>query len=63
MPICRSSGACEMWESEFYKHPAPLALRRDNVDSDDLLFAQSSVRLIRPGDCAKNRGSAMPEKE
>jgi hypothetical protein len=36
MSICRSSGACEMWENEFYKHPAPLALRTDNVDSNDL---------------------------
>jgi rod shape-determining protein MreB and related proteins len=42
MPICRSSGPCEMWENEFYKHPAPLALRTDNVDSNDLLFAHSS---------------------
>jgi hypothetical protein len=42
MPICRSSGACEMWENEFYKYPAPLALRTDDVDSNDLLFAQSS---------------------
>jgi hypothetical protein len=28
-----------MWENEFYKHPAPLALRTDNIDSNDLLFA------------------------
>jgi hypothetical protein len=43
MALCRSSGACEMWESEYYKHPAPLALRTDNVDSNDLLFGHSSV--------------------
>jgi hypothetical protein len=47
MPICRSSGAFEMWENEFYKHPAPLALRTDNVDSDDLLFANSSNNSVR----------------
>jgi hypothetical protein len=41
MRICRSSGACEMWENEFYKHPAPLALRTDNVNFNDFLFAQS----------------------
>jgi hypothetical protein len=46
MPICRSSGACEMWENEFYKHPAPLALRTDNVDSNDLLFAHSSSLIL-----------------
>jgi hypothetical protein len=32
-----------MWENEFYKHPAPLALRTDNIDFNDLLFAYSSV--------------------
>jgi hypothetical protein len=42
MSIGRSSGACEVWEKEFYKHSAPLALRTDNVDSNDLLFARSS---------------------
>jgi hypothetical protein len=31
-----------MWENEFYKHPAPLALRTDNVDSNDLLLAHPS---------------------
>jgi hypothetical protein len=41
MPVCRSSGAREMWVIEFYIHPAPLALRTDNVDSNDLIFAQS----------------------
>jgi hypothetical protein len=25
--------------AEFYKHPAPLALRTENDDSNDLLFA------------------------
>jgi hypothetical protein len=39
MPICHSSGAYEMWENEFYKHSAPLALRTDNVGSNDPLFA------------------------
>jgi hypothetical protein len=34
-----------MWENEFYKHPAPLALRTDNIDFNDLLFAHSSVNL------------------
>jgi hypothetical protein len=43
MSICRSSGACEMWENEFYKHQAPLALRTDNIDFNDLLFAHSSI--------------------
>jgi hypothetical protein len=43
-PSLASSGAREMWENEFYKHPAPLALRTDNVDSDDLLFAQASIK-------------------
>jgi hypothetical protein len=42
MSICRSSGACEMWENEFYKHPAPLPLRTDKIDFNDLLFAHSS---------------------
>jgi hypothetical protein len=41
-PRLTSSGACEMWENEFYKHPAPLALRTDNIDFNDLLFAHSS---------------------
>jgi hypothetical protein len=43
MPICRSSGACEIWIIEYYKHPAPLALRSENIDSHDLLFAHSSA--------------------
>jgi hypothetical protein len=34
-----------MWENEFYKHPAPLALRTDNVDFNDLLFAHSSFYI------------------
>jgi hypothetical protein len=42
MSICRSSGACEMWGNEFYIHPAPLALRTDDIDFNDLLFAHSS---------------------
>jgi hypothetical protein len=42
MNVYMSSGACEMWENEFYKHPAPLALRTDNIDFNDLLFAHSS---------------------
>jgi hypothetical protein len=31
-----------MWENEFYKHPAPLPLRTDKIDFNDLLFAHSS---------------------
>jgi hypothetical protein len=31
-----SSGACEIGVTEYYKHPAPLALRSENVDSNDL---------------------------
>jgi hypothetical protein len=50
MSICRSSGACEMWENEFYKHPAPLALRTDNIDFNDLLFARSSYIWRRARD-------------
>jgi hypothetical protein len=42
MPICRSFGACETWGIEYYKHPAPLALRSEDADSNELLFAQSS---------------------
>jgi hypothetical protein len=45
MPIYRSSGACQMWMIEFYKHIAPLALRTDNLDSNDPLFAHSSLTL------------------
>jgi hypothetical protein len=44
MPICRSSGACETWVIEYYKHPAPLALRSKDADSNELLFAQSSSK-------------------
>ncbi len=29
--VCSSSGACVIWENEFDKHPAPLALRNQNV--------------------------------
>jgi hypothetical protein len=43
MPICRSSGAREIWMIEYYKRPAPLALKPDNADSSDLLFAHSSI--------------------
>jgi hypothetical protein len=42
MPICRSSGACEMWVIECYIHPAPLALKTENIDSKNLLFAYAS---------------------
>jgi hypothetical protein len=34
--ICRSSGACEIWILECYKHHAPLALKAENLDSNDL---------------------------
>jgi hypothetical protein len=42
MTICRSSGACEIWMIECYKYSAPLALRSENIDSNDFLFAHSS---------------------
>jgi hypothetical protein len=35
-----------MWDNEFYKHPAPLALRTDNVGSNDLLFSHSSNNSV-----------------
>jgi hypothetical protein len=44
MPICRSSGAREVWMIECYKYSAPLALSSENIDSNDLLFAQSSIK-------------------
>jgi hypothetical protein len=47
MPIFRSSGACEVWMIECYKYSAPLALRCEDIDSNDLLFAHSSI--IIPG--------------
>jgi hypothetical protein len=34
-----SSGAREIWVIEYYKHPAPLALRSDDADSNELLSA------------------------
>jgi hypothetical protein len=37
-----SSRACEVWMIECYKYSAPLALRREDIDSNDLLFAHSS---------------------
>jgi hypothetical protein len=37
-----SSGACEIGVIEYYKHPAPLALRSADADSHDLLFAHST---------------------
>jgi hypothetical protein len=43
MPIYRSSGACEVWMIECYKYSAPLALRCEDIDSNDLLFAHSST--------------------
>jgi hypothetical protein len=30
-----SSGACEIWILECYKHDAPLALKPENLDSND----------------------------
>jgi hypothetical protein len=42
MPIYRSSGAREVWMIECYKYSAPLALSSENLDYNDLLFAQSS---------------------
>jgi hypothetical protein len=44
MPICRSSRACEMWEDEFYIHPAPPPLETENVDSNNLLYAHNVSR-------------------
>ena len=40
MSLLRSS---QDVKNEFYKHLAPLALRSDSVDSNDLLFAHSSI--------------------
>jgi hypothetical protein len=52
MAICRSCGARETWVIKYYKHPAPMALRSDDVDSNDLLFAQPSVNcLTRAANC------------
>jgi hypothetical protein len=45
MPICRSSGAREVWMIECYKYSAPLALSSENLDYNDLLFAQSSYYM------------------
>jgi hypothetical protein len=42
MPICRSSGAREVWMIECYKYFERLALSSENLDYNDLLFAQSS---------------------
>jgi hypothetical protein len=46
MPICRSSGAREVWMIECYKYSAPLALSSENLDYNDLLFAQSSISSL-----------------
>ncbi len=46
MPTCRSSGARETLVIEYYKYPAPLALRSENTDSNYLLFAQSSFNWL-----------------
>jgi hypothetical protein len=51
MPICRSCGARETWVIEYYKHPAPLALRSEDADSNDLLFAQPSIKSGPIIDC------------
>jgi hypothetical protein len=32
-----------MWEIEFYKHPAPLALRTDNIDSNEFYLHSSTI--------------------
>jgi hypothetical protein len=42
MAICRSCGARETWVIEYYNHPAPPALRSDDADSNDPLFAHPS---------------------
>jgi hypothetical protein len=39
--LIAGSGAFEIGVIEYYKHPAVLALRSENVDSPDLLFAHS----------------------
>jgi hypothetical protein len=54
MPICRSSGACEVWMIECYKYSAPLALRCEDIDSNDLLFAHSS-RNCSKEDCGEEK--------
>jgi hypothetical protein len=46
MAICRCSGTRETWVIEYYKHPVPLALRSEDADSHDLLFAQPSLTCI-----------------
>jgi hypothetical protein len=45
MAICRSCGARETWVNEYYNHPAPLALRSDDADSNGLLFEQPSFKF------------------
>jgi hypothetical protein len=35
MPICRSSGALKTWVIECYKHIAPLALKSEEIDSNE----------------------------
>jgi hypothetical protein len=47
MAIYRSCGARETWLIEYYKHPAPLALRSDDADSNELLFAQPSANILK----------------
>jgi hypothetical protein len=46
MAICRSCRARETWVTEYYNHLAPLALRSDDADSNDLLFAQPSYKWL-----------------
>jgi hypothetical protein len=42
MAICRSC-AWETWVIEYSKHPAPLALRSEDADYNELLFVQPSL--------------------
>jgi hypothetical protein len=43
-----SSGAGETWVIEYYKHPAPPALRSEDADSNELLFVQPSIKCHCP---------------
>jgi hypothetical protein len=43
MPICRSSGAREIWMIEYYKCLAPPALKAENADSSGFYLAHSSI--------------------
>jgi hypothetical protein len=64
MAICRSCGARKTWVIEYYRHPAPPALRSEDADSNDLLFAQSSINcplFARATSCAINTyGPVLP---